>query len=294
MNYDSDSKIWRVGGPLFVYFGIRFLAESMMYVMLGYIYLKKINLDIAINGVEYVEGFGDSVGRCSVFVSGLAMIATIPVMYYLMKRDYEYPVSPRNREHVFIPRKYIKKIKPESLVMPLIIGALGALGLGRLISLIPLDGILGDYESVKNTYLSGSFIVQIIVLGILSPVTEELLFRGLAYKRLKGYYDMTIAAYISGLMFAISHFNLIQGIYAFIMGILFVFIYEKKKSIVYPMAMHIGANVMTVIMWANPISKMMDERWYTSIPIAVAETTLFVIYYVKCVYMEKEKDNEIT
>lgn len=289
MNYDSDNKIWRVGGPLFVYFGVRLLAETLLYVVLGYIYLKEINLSAAFNGISYIEGYSESVKGCHLLVSGVAMVVTIPIMYYLMKKDYEYPLSPRNRERVFIPRKYIKGIKAKSVILPLIAGIFAALGPGRLISSLPIDGILEDYESVRETYESGYFFVQIFVLGILSPVTEEFIFRGLAFKRLKGYYDVTIAAYISSLMFAIAHFNLIQGIYAFIMGIMFVFIYEKNGSIVHSIAMHMAANITTVVMWANPVSKFIDSHWYIRLPIAVAETALFVVYYLKCVKCEKEK-----
>lgn len=294
MNYDSDNKIWRVGGPLFAYFGIRLLAETLMYVVLGYIYLKEFNLSAAFNGITYIEGYGDSVKECYLLVSGVAMVVTIPVMYYLMKKDYEYPLNPRNRERVFIPRRYIKGIKVKSVILPLTAGVFAALGPGRIISSLPLDGILGDYGSVKDTYEAGSFFAQIVVLGVLSPVTEEFIFRGLAFKRLKGYYDVTIAAYISSLMFAVSHFNLIQGIYAFIMGIMFVFIYEKNGSIVHAIAMHVAANITTVVMWSNPVTKIIDSHWYIRLPVAVAETVLFVVYYIKCVKCEKEKNDEIT
>ena len=37
MNYERDNKIWRVLGPLFAFLGIRFLVETVFYVVLWYI-----------------------------------------------------------------------------------------------------------------------------------------------------------------------------------------------------------------------------------------------------------------
>lgn len=290
MNYDSDNKIWRVGGPLFVYFGIRLLVESLFYIGIWYMQFKEFNISAAFNGIQYVEQFGVNMQKSSLMISGVAMLITIPIMIYLMKKDYEYPVNIRKKEHTFSFKEYGKGIDIKDMKLPAAAGIMGALGVSRLILSLPIDGILGDYSQVQQTYEKSGLFVQTTVLCILSPVVEELIFRGLAYKRLKTYYDVTIAAYISGLMFGISHFNLVQGLYGFIMGIIFTFVYERYKNIVVPIVMHMAANMASVFTSINPVSQFIDKYWFIRIPVAVAETVLFGMLVLK-IYREK-KDND--
>lgn len=281
MNYDSDNKIWRVGGPLLSYLGIRLLVESAFYIGIWYIQFREFDVTAAFNGITYVEQFGVNIKLYSLMMSGVAMAITIPVMLYLMKKDYEYPVNIRKKERSFVLGEYVKDININEWKLPVMSGIMGAAGLSRLISLFPIDGVLGDYSQIKQSYSESTMVMQIVVLCILSPVVEELLFRGLIYNRLKGYYEVTIAAYISSIIFGIAHFNLVQGLYAFIMGIVFSYVYEKYRNIIAPIMMHAAANITTVFMWSNPVSQFIDKYKIVCFIVALAETVIFVALIIR-------------
>lgn len=287
MNYAMENKIWRVGGPLFAYFGIRILVETLFYVVIMFTQVKNLDVSAAFSGLDFIDRYAHLVMEYTTLMSLVTMVISIPVFYKLMKKDYDYPVTLRKREHVFMLDKYFKSINYKELILPLALGIVATVGVSRIILMLPFDNIIGSYSQVKEGYQVGSIWMQFLTLGILAPVTEELLFRGLVYKRLKTYYDWITAAYISGIIFGIAHLNLVQGIYGFIMGIVFSFIYEKYKNIVAPIIMHMAANIVVVLSIVNPISQIIDERWYLRIPVGIGFSVLFAIILIK-IYKTKK------
>lgn len=276
MNYSMDNKIWRVGGPLFAYLGINFLVQLVFSIGIFYVQFNEWNINAAFNGLLYAEQLGETEKIYSIAISGVSALIAMPIFIKLMKKDYEYPVNIRHKERNFDIRVHGRKFN-RKLVLHLIgAGMFATLGVSRFILMLPLDGILGNYSEVKNTYEAGGFLLQLFVLGLLTPIVEELLFRGLVYKRLKVYYDGVISAYISAIIFGIVHLNLLQGLYAFAMGIVFTFVYERCKSIYGPIIIHVVANLTGVISGVNPISIWIDEHVWIKLPLSLIEIAIFI------------------
>ena len=53
---------------------------------------------------------------------------------------------------------------------------------------------------------------------------------------------------ISSAIFGIIHGNLVQFIYAFLIGMILSFVYEKFKNIWAPIILHAGANLLSVLL----------------------------------------------
>ncbi|MBQ9699000.1 MAG: CPBP family intramembrane metalloprotease [Lachnospiraceae bacterium] len=289
MNYNTESKIWRVGGPLFVYLGIRYGVQLIYNLWIFYTEFNQWNIDAALNGLVYAENVVNTGKSYALEMCGVAAVLTIPVLLYLMKKDYEYPINPRRKEDTFVWKKYVSRVEIKWMPALIVTGICAAIGLSRLILMLPIDGILGDYSATLEAYGMSSFWIQLVVLGVVTPIVEELLFRGLVYKRLKIYYEASIAAYISAIIFAVAHFNLIQGIYAFIMGIIFAFIHEKYKTVLAPIVVHMAANVMSVLSGINPISQFIDKYWIIRLLIGLLFTSILVMS-VMYHYKSRDKD----
>lgn len=86
-----------------------------------------------------------------------------------------------------------------------------------------------------------------LTAGIVAPIVEELIFRGLVYRRTKKMTGTIAAAILSAALFGVFHGNWVQAPYAFIIGIVAVFVYEKFKSIVAPIMLHMSANILSVL-----------------------------------------------
>lgn len=109
-----------------------------------------------------------------------------------------------------------------------------------------------DYFSnqTQEQLLASQLAVQIIGLGILVPVAEELIFRGLLYARIRRTLPVWASVLTASVIFALYHGNVIQILFAFPMAIILTLLYEKGKWISYPILFHMGVNLTTVVLGA--------------------------------------------
>lgn len=140
----------------------------------------------------------------------------------------------------------------KSLFLPLlgcsVVSVAFAIGLNYLFSFIGANEISKSFGEVQKAQYGVDFVIGVILFGILSPIVEEIMFRGMLYNRLKRMFSMYLAMGLSALLFGVFHGEIVQGVYGFLMGVLIVFCYEKFKSFWIPVAMHIVANVCVFVL----------------------------------------------
>ena len=103
-------------------------------------------------------------------------------------------------------------------------------------------------NQTQEALLHSEMMVQILGLGVLVPVAEELIFRGLIYTRMKCFFSVKISVIFSAALFAIYHGNPIQMIFAFPMAVILAVVYEHGKLFVFPVIFHMGANLTAVFL----------------------------------------------
>lgn len=133
---------------------------------------------------------------------------------------------------------------PEQWCVLVIMTCSAALGLNMLLQ---LTGIARRSEEYSQTILRQygiAFGLGIALYGILSPVIEEMIFRGLVYNRMKRYFPVRLSIAVSALLFGVYHQNAVQGIYGFIMGLLIAWAYEYFDSFTAPVLVHVTANCL--------------------------------------------------
>lgn len=79
---------------------------------------------------------------------------------------------------------------------------------------------------------------------VVAPLTEELVFRGLIYRSLKGGMPRIVAALLSSAVFAVLHGTIMWMIYTFLLGLLLCALYEKTRSLWACIACHMAFNIM--------------------------------------------------
>ncbi len=91
---------------------------------------------------------------------------------------------------------------------------------------------------------------EVTVLGILygvilGPIAEELCFRGLTLHFARKFTNrFWLANMLQAALFGLFHMNLIQGIYAFVLGLVMGWIYKRYNSLYASMWFHIAFNFM--------------------------------------------------
>ena len=91
-----------------------------------------------------------------------------------------------------------------------------------------------------------------LVIGILVPVAEEVVFRGGILRVLLALFSRNmhwIAIVISALIFGAVHMNLAQGIHAFVIGLLLGWMYYRTRSIFPGIVLHWINNSVAYVMF---------------------------------------------
>lgn len=95
---------------------------------------------------------------------------------------------------------------------------------------------------VSNVTGVSSSPVMLIAVIVLAPIAEEILFRGLVMKYSRTFMNVPTAVLFQGLLFGLYHGNIIQGIYAFILGSILGLIAYKLDSILPAIILHTALN----------------------------------------------------
>lgn len=107
----------------------------------------------------------------------------------------------------------------------------------------PLEGVISN----SNIWAT------IIFAGILSPIIEEILFRGVMLNKLRTYGDK-IAIITTALLFGLFHENFSQFFYAVGLGVVFAYVTLKTGTIKYSIGLHIMINMMGSVIGTKVLS----------------------------------------
>lgn len=129
--------------------------------------------------------------------------------------------------------------------------------LGMISELFP-ELLEGYMEMMKSAGITEMTVITFIATVILAPIGEELLCRGVIF-RLAGKVSAKfwVANCIQALAFGIIHANLVQGTYAFFLGLILGYIYGKYRNIWACMLLHGSVNLF---------SNFVDIMWETLLP----------------------------
>lgn len=143
--------------------------------------------------------------------------------------------------------KWLFLIGPATVVCMWVV--LGGLQVAGYMEWIQSLGAEPMQDSVKLLQESKDPLVIILMATaavIVAPVCEEVVFRGYLYPAMKKFSGPWVAGFCSALIFAAAHGNLAAVLPLFLLGAVFVLLYERTGSIWAPIAVHLCFNGATV------------------------------------------------
>ena len=173
-----------------------------------------------------------------------------------------------------------KKLSLYSVIIMIIIGICACIGVNMLFELTGLKTIREeDAKNVAKALYSDKLWLQILVVGIAAPVAEELLFRGILYRRMRTWLSVGPSALAALLIFAAVHGNLLQALYAFILGALLVWTYERFAKLTAPIILHVSANLISILVQQSTwLSSYLQTYAVAACIIGFAGTAAGVVY----------------
>jgi len=112
-----------------------------------------------------------------------------------------------------------------------------------LLGLLGLDNPTGQPQTLGADKVGNSgmqMFLFILSIAVITPIKEEILYRGLLYKFLEVKYNFWMGILIGSLIFGLGHVDV--PISAGIMGVVFILLYRFTKSLIPGMILHIVWN----------------------------------------------------
>lgn len=226
--------------------------------------------------------------------------ASVAVTIPFIARHYQ---KDRNEPTVFWEHRDMEIAqKPAAVrawngVLMFLAGAAVGVALNNLLILSGLQEISQGYQEINRQLFSGGILFELLGACLLTPFLEELLYRGVVYGRLcdlmildneektsqgkkRERVSRMLAMVISALLFGVLHMNLVQFIYAALLGVLLAWFVEKAGHFYGAFLAHMGANLMAVLRVETPMFSWMKQgeaSFYAATAAAAAAGVLLVV-----------------
>lgn len=102
-------------------------------------------------------------------------------------------------------------------------------------------------ETISDAHTLWEMAAALFAVGILAPVSEELLFRGYIYHSLRQSYPVQFSIFMTSLLFSCMHYDLLRFFPLFIVGVFLNIICVKSESLYGSMVMHSAWNVFMAL-----------------------------------------------
>ncbi len=112
-----------------------------------------------------------------------------------------------------------------------------------------LNMLIFKYFSIPKTKDSLKLIINIISSGLIGPIYEEILFRGIFYNKLLKFNSPKKSLIITTICFSLIHFSPIKMLYALVLGYIFTKIYQKDNNIFSSIIIHVSANITSIFLF---------------------------------------------
>lgn len=262
-NTMTGSRVWGTCKWLLAMVGV-FGAYMLIQVMTIGLGSVVVGVAAALSTGDY-ESFVES-PAFSDMVLGLSVVAQLAIIAVFL------PMWRRMRPGSFIARR--DQAAPEgvsvvkSLAILLLVGVSAQFFVGGLLGIVELlfPEAMAEYsEFMEDTSVGVFAIVSALSIAVLAPINEEIACRGVmfecAMRAMSPDWNATdgaryravsarafwIANTLQALAFGALHMNLIQGSYAFALGVLEGWVFWRTGKLRYPIILHFALNISSYL-----------------------------------------------
>jgi membrane protease YdiL (CAAX protease family) len=234
-------KYLKMAGNILLYGGIYFGFQ--IFVMVVFMIVFGINEAIKAQDVTQSFNFSDAAANAFfdqnlniiMLVSEFISLLTFMLIFYAKKQN------------LFKYCGFFKlSLKNAALIVVMASGM--GMFIDGILTALPIDKWFPEYSELMDSLMGGGqdFSIILLSVGILGPIFEEILFRGLVFNELRKVKGLVFSVIVQAILFGVFHMNWLQGIYAFLLGIILGLVYVWTRSIWAPIIAHIVFNTSSV------------------------------------------------
>ena len=259
-NNSGRNRFWRLISPLLIFFALNTLAQMIVsFFVLTQLRMSEIQeameegQRVTFENIMYLQRNLPPGDATEIARHILVYTPYILVFGAILTLIYSVLTFRKDRKEEVEAGLFTKKV-PKIWQYSLIVGLGLAICFGLNFILIMLQMAFPGFRA--NQVAGGSqgalsmvpFWFRLLGLGVVISVAEEYIFRGLIFKRQRETNGFVRSMVMSSLIFAIIHSTTVQMIYAFALGVLCAYVYEKFGSLIAPIALHVVARITSLLL----------------------------------------------
>ncbi|MCL2433288.1 MAG: CPBP family intramembrane metalloprotease [Clostridia bacterium] len=170
-----------------------------------------------------------------------------------------------------------------------------------IMMLVDITRYFPGYIEVMEQLTEGPVWMQYLNIILLAPIAEELIFRGTvipilttpAPNQTAKMFSPIAAAIIPAALFGLIHGNVVQGGYAFILGILLGLVFIWSGSIWTAIVVHMAFNATSMVLTLVPDYEIFDKPAFifaVTLAASLAAGALMMVIYNRCKKLELERN----
>ncbi len=141
------------------------------------------------------------------------------------------------------PTLALKRFSPVAAVLCIALGAAANFFSECAIALIPFpESVIDTYKELYSYLGTGSTVLEVIGVVIITPIAEEIFFRGVAYRLMRKKCSVALCVILSSVLFGLAHGNVLSFVYTVPLGVLLAVSFEASGSIFVPILIHASFN----------------------------------------------------
>lgn len=198
--------------------------------------------EMVFGGIFYnqaVKYYGANLHFASVIINGGLLLTKVIILFSLMRLVFY------RKEDTVSTAALNWRTATKGLLFIGLIVLLYRMAFDSLIATLLMGwfGASGDLDWSMHLIL-GAPMLGYSYIFFTAPIFEEIIYRGIFYDglRKKGH-TFWSASLFSAMLFAIMHLSVVQGVNAFVLGLLTAYIYERTQMLIAPIVFHIINNI---------------------------------------------------
>lgn len=284
-------KFFKTSGFILLYLAIYFILQ--LVYLIGAMVVSMVSTMSNNPDIDQSALINHTVTRINNHILPAIIVAAIISfgIYYLICRGRKttiFKVCEFNR----ISLQKVALMIPAAISLGFVVGFL----ISKVYSLGILDEAFSTHQDLMGDIMGGSTIMTFLAVGLMGPFIEEVIFRGLIYKELRGSLSIIPALIIQAVLFGLYHMQVIQAIYSVFIGIAFGLVFIWFKSIWAPVILHVVYNSTFVVLSRIPEGSFIDQypNLVFIINLVILITSFIFLYKERIVEVEDAEEPTIT
>jgi membrane protease YdiL (CAAX protease family) len=235
-------RLWHAGYPVLLFFGLALLAYVQVMVPVAFWGALLGSLLRMFGGnAPFAPQTEDALFRQTMWYQLYANIVGVAAFFPMWRAHRRDPVPPKE-----------KRVTVGSLLLAA--GVFVALNLliAYLMEWLDVTRFFPEPGILDQAIAESGLLIRVLAIALVGPLCEELVFRGVVLHRLCACMPAWAAALVSSALFGIVHLNVVQGVYAFAVGLVLAAFYFRFKNLWVPVAGHVAFNATAVVLSALP------------------------------------------